>query len=356
MAGLEYCSNGYGPPDGEWGRPLDTVQEAVTAWHSNIIRPPMNQDFWFGCGGADLATYRGFISDIVDFCSKHNAYVILDLHWSGEADRASPPCGGAWGTDSRTKQQYMADQNAVTFWSSLAGLYANNPAVLFDLYNEPYSSNKMDDDAAWTVWQMGGMGDGAGFSTPGMQRLLNAVRSAGANNICLAGGLAWCADLSHAANYPLTNVGNGIVYSAHFYADHGITDRAWNGQVPGTLLASHPVLVGEMGPSVFACNQDDTTFDTNLSAWIKSTPGFVGATAWSMTVQFCPNMLTDWNWEKSSWGSAVSIWLAAPVPTCMPGQIGYATGATSAGSPALTPTPPVTSNVIPTGPVSPRYP
>jgi hypothetical protein len=40
----------------------------------------------------------------------------------------------------------------------------------------------------------------------------------------------------------------------------------------------------------------------------------------------------------------------------VPGQIGFATGATSASSPALTPTPPVTSNVIPTGPVSPRYP
>jgi hypothetical protein len=335
--GLEFSDTGYGPPSGDGGSSLEVAQEAVTGWHSNIIRLPLNQDYWFGCNGANESTYQGYVSSIVSFCSQNNAYVILDLHWSGESSTATAPCGTGWGNDASTKQQYMADQNGVTFWSSVAAAYANNPAVIFDLYNEPYSSGGGDTSAAWSVWQQGGTGSGASFSTPGMQGLLNAVRKTGANNICLSGGLSWCSDLTEVESYPLTNVGNGIVYSAHLYGSNdGTSAASWNAEVPSSVLSANPVFVGEMGPET-SCNADNSTYDSNIFAWIMGTSGVVGGTAWSMTTNSCPNLLSSWTWGTETWGAAVSTWLATPVPTCGAG-----------GSPVPTGTPTHTFTPTPT--------
>src|SRR5208282_6891149 len=110
----------------------------------------------FGCDGNTTAAYQGLVDNIVSVCSANNAYALLDLHWSGTAASASPPCLGAgWG--SATGQQNMPDDNSVTFWSSVAARYANNPAVLFDLYNEPH-------DDPWMTWRNGGI-SGSGFPT-----------------------------------------------------------------------------------------------------------------------------------------------------------------------------------------------
>jgi hypothetical protein len=66
---------GEGPPNGSGGSILESVQAAVTQFHVNIIRLPLNQDFWFGCGGAGAATYTGTVQNIVNYCSQNNVYV-----------------------------------------------------------------------------------------------------------------------------------------------------------------------------------------------------------------------------------------------------------------------------------------
>ncbi|HEY5039442.1 MAG TPA: cellulase family glycosylhydrolase, partial [bacterium] len=159
VSGMEYSPTG----DGGTGRPTTTISgvtmtdyvsiinEAVSVWHANCIRFPINQDFWFGCtnvkGTPNQMAYKAMIAAVVNYCSNNNVYLDLDLHWSGNAGVTTAPCGSGWG--SSTAQQTMPDMNAVTFWSSVAGTYANNPAVLFDIYNEPH-------DVSWSIWQNGG--------------------------------------------------------------------------------------------------------------------------------------------------------------------------------------------------------
>src|SRR5208337_1043847 len=113
-------------------------------------------------------SYRSKVQSVVDYCSSQNCYVILDLHFSGTATSATtPPWGTGWGT--ATAQQPMCDANATTFWSSVASQFKNNPAVMFDLYNEPYCSASQ--------WYSGG----SFGSSPGMAALLSTVRGTGAN-------------------------------------------------------------------------------------------------------------------------------------------------------------------------------
>jgi endoglucanase len=178
IASLEWTNGGDGPP----GQGItESVAQSLSTWKANIIRLPMNQDKWFGCEGATAASYQAIVDSIVAYCNANNAYVLLDLHWSGTNTGATAPCGGGWGSDNTTQQQNMPDDNSVTFWSDVAAHYANNPAVLFDLYNEPRNDS-------WTIWRNGGT-SGSGFHTPGLQSLLTTIRGRGANNVIVAGEL-----------------------------------------------------------------------------------------------------------------------------------------------------------------------
>jgi len=365
--GLEFSPYGYGPggssancggftgnsTNGCGGDTLAAVTEAITAWHATVIRLPLNQDFWFGCSNAitqiSASQYQSAVSTIVNYCASQNVYVVMDLHWSGTysgTTSTTPGTGAGWGT--ATGQQVMADANAVTFWGSVASQSwtKNNPAVLFDLYNEP---NNLP---SWSVWFTGGGTGGTPAWTPGMQGLLNAVRSVGANNICLLGGMSYCADLTGviSAPGPVTNTGNGVIYSAHLYGSNdGTTAASWNGEVPSNVLSAVPVFLGEFGGTT-SCGtgaspnaEDNAAFDTNMigsSGWAVTTTGVIGATAWSFTDDSCPNQLTNWTWTPNAWGAAVSTWLATPNPTCPP--------ATPTFTPNLTYTPTTTYTSTPT--------
>lgn len=308
--GLEYSSNGYA--SGFPGNIVGVAQMAVTGWNCNIIRVPLNQDYWFGCHGANQVTYQGMVNSIVNFCNANNAYVLLDLHWSGTYAGTAPTdptgCNGANGWGTATGQQQMPDANAVTFWGSVASTYANNPSVLFDLYNEPFPQT-------WPLWLSGGSTGGTPAWTPGMQSLLNTVRSAGATNVCVIGGLNWCQIFTGVPSYPVT--GSNFMFATHLYGNQvGNTTSGWASRVsPATVFG--PIFVGEMAPNT-SCNVDDPTYDTNIFSWIGS-PSIAGGTAWSMTTNSCPNLLSSasTSYPTSAWGSAVTNWLATPPPNCI---------------------------------------
>ncbi|HVZ79299.1 MAG TPA: cellulase family glycosylhydrolase [bacterium] len=317
---LEFTTAGQGPAGGITA----VVANAVTQWGSNVIRLPLSQDFWFGCTNSKVGgnpvngpNYRALVDSIVNYCSSQNAYVILDLHWSGSQTGATAPCGTGWG--NATAQRYMPDDNSVTFWSSVASTYANNPAVLFDLFNEPYDY----DGNGWNIWQAGGTGISYGYHTPGMQALLNTVRATGANNIVVMGGLDYAYDLSNVDSYPMTNVGNGIVYATHIYPFKGSNPWTTNdGDNKITVASStHPILIGEFGQgnsiSGYTPNPDTNgSWDQALMTW-ADLHGY-NATAWDMHYNSCPCLLqSDWTTATTFHGVPVKNWLATPAPPCL---------------------------------------
>ena len=187
---------------------MQSVDTALSVWHANVIRLPLSQDRWFGMVDKQLddgAAYRKVVDNVVQAVSAKHAYVIIDLHWSN---------GGAWGKD--IGQHNMPDLNSIFFWKDAAAHFANNPAVLFDLYNEPH-------DVSWDIWKSGGMvtesdkkrGTEKTYRTPGLQKLLDTVRATGAKNIVVAGGLDWAYDLSGVMNgYALDDPGvNAVMYA-----------------------------------------------------------------------------------------------------------------------------------------------
>ena len=137
---------GWGIFDG----PNDAASvQAIAAWHTNVVRVPLNEDCWLGINGVNAnysgTTYQDAIVNYVNLLNQNGLYAIVELHWS------------APGTTSATGQNPMPDaDHSPAFWSSVASTFKTNHAVLFDLFNEPFPDNNQDTTAAWTCWKNGG--------------------------------------------------------------------------------------------------------------------------------------------------------------------------------------------------------
>jgi len=262
-------------PNGE-DKVVWSVHLAIDDWHANVIRLPVMDSLWFGKGRGDMTSndadaYRKIVDDAVKFASVRGAYIVLDLH-----------------------RFFTPDQSCVDFWKDAAARYANNPAVLFDIFNEPH-------DTSWDVWRNGGQVTTKNKSGTlevtgvGMQALVNAVRGTGAKNIIVAGGLEYAYNLTGIVNgYALDDKGgDGIVYATHFYNWH----HGWSAHFMA-VAAKYPVLVGETGADVKKMNFIPLDQQESPATWVPDAIGFIQKnhlnwTAWSFAKGATPDMLID---------------------------------------------------------------
>jgi hypothetical protein len=284
-ASLEWTS------DGE-GHILATVATAIRDWDANCVRLPLAQDRWFGKApeqNGDGKAYRALVKHVVDTCSERSCYVILDLHWSD---------AGQWG--KQIGQHVMPDRNSLEFWKDLAGTFRNDPAVLFDLYNEPH-------DVSWDIWLRGGQvterasrrNPARTYEAVGMQALLDAVRDTGAQNVVIAGGLDWAYDMSgFLAGKRLSDLrGNGVIYANHTYPFKGDTVERWIAKME-TATATIPVIVNEFG------SESRSGAGRNGEEWVRQVLQALedhhwSWTAWDLHPSAGPRLISDWRYSPT---------------------------------------------------------
>jgi aryl-phospho-beta-D-glucosidase BglC (GH1 family) len=225
----------------------------LKSWNINLVRVPLNEDCWLGVNtNASNAAYMGaaYRQAIVNYVnlltsSSNNLAVILDLHWS------------APGTTPSTGQVPMPDaDHATTFWSSVASTFAGNSSVIFDLFNEPYPNFTYvaeSSSLAWQCWLNGGTAcsdPAINYTTVGMQSLVNTVRSTGAHNVIMVGGLQYANELSLWLSYKPTDPLSNLAASWHMYAPANFCSNqsCWNTYV-APVIAKVPVITGEFGSS-----------------------------------------------------------------------------------------------------------
>jgi hypothetical protein len=241
-SGAEYMCVGRGDTT-VFDGPTDAASiAAIKAWHTNAVRVPLNEDCWLGINGADPALsgrhYRRAVERYVKALNAAGLYVILDLHW------AAP------GAILANEQWPMADANhSPSFWRSVAHVFKGDRAVIFDLFNEPFITS-------WPCWRDGcqtsfsySSGESVTYRTAGMQQLVNAVRSSGARNPIMLGGLAYSSDESQWKAYEPHDPDHQLIVSFHTYSFSGCnTEACWN-QTIAPLSQSTPVVTGEFGES-----------------------------------------------------------------------------------------------------------
>jgi len=277
-------------------QPIKSLVVGIEEWNAKIIRLPVRDRFWFGedprqtDGGA---AYRGYIDQCVTLAANRGVYIIIDLH----EFRAVKP-------------RYLK------FWKDAAARYANHPAVIFELLNEPFGTT-------WEVWRNGGFvtenkgvdesaflseeerRKNQGFESVGMQPLLDAVRATGARNVVIVGGLHWSFDLRGVTEgYALDDpTGNGLVYSWHVYNWH----KGWEKHVLAAA-AKHPILVGEVGADIKKMPFLKPEWQEDPYTWVPDILGFIQKhrlhwTAWCFHPEHTPVMISDWKYTPTPfWG------------------------------------------------------
>jgi aryl-phospho-beta-D-glucosidase BglC (GH1 family) len=143
---------------------------------------------------------------------------ILDLHWTdGAYTGNSAGCASA----QATCQKPMPDAaQTVPFWTSVVTTFKGDDAVVFDLFNEPYPSraDNFNETEGWQCWLNGGSACvGISYQVAGMQTLVNAVRSTGANNVIMLGGIEYSNDLTQWLSYEPTDPDHDLAASWHSY-------------------------------------------------------------------------------------------------------------------------------------------
>jgi hypothetical protein len=238
-SGSEYaCAEGFGFFDGPTGaRSIRSMKR----WGINAVRLPLNPDCWLGVDGVMPSlggeAYRNAIDGFVSRLNHAGLYVVIDEHVAAPAGRLALgiiPMPDADGSPA--------------FWSSVAAHFASNHSLVFDLYNEPH-------DVGWDCWLAGcDIPAGGRFSerhpayrAAGMQQLVDVVRSTGATQPLMLGGLDYARDLSGwLAHEPADPLGQ-LVASEHNYGHHlAPCLRACKDAIAATA-ASVPVVVGELG-------------------------------------------------------------------------------------------------------------
>jgi Cellulase (glycosyl hydrolase family 5) len=279
------CVDGFGYNDGHMD---DADAAAIASWNANAVRIPLNEDCWLGIngqpnsnGGASetltRAGYRQAVENYVAALNAHGLYAILDLHWT------------APGTQVAEEQQPMPDEeHSPGFWESVAQTFKSNPAVVFDVFNEPFDPTdprsgedpEPQDKVSWSCWENGGCDTEADdangapasrYAVAGMQGLVDTIRSTGATQPIMVGGLDFANDLSqwveHAPDDPLDQE----AASFHNYMGKSCDSLAcWTNEI-APVAAHVPVVTGEFDEDDYAeskcADKTPSTFDQDYMNW-----------------------------------------------------------------------------------------
>lgn len=220
------------------------IRHITEDWGANIIRLPFNQGFALnGRRAASPDDYLRALDQVVDWAAAAGAYTLLDLQWlSADANHGRQRNGGI------NRVAPLPDSDSQRLWRILARRYQGEPAVLFDLYNEPHHTSA----DVWRLW--------AGMLT-------GIVREEAPQALVFVSGVDWGYDLR---GVPLPET--GIVYSTHVYPWKRLS---WK-KAFGWLADDLPVFAAEWGGS-----ESHLDWGGELAGYLRGLG--IGWTAWGWT-------------------------------------------------------------------------
>jgi endoglucanase len=230
-------------------------------WKANIFRIPFNQDWALnGCGEKSAEDYLHDLDRVIAWASRRGAYTLLDLQCL-DVRRS-------FGSD-RQFVPPLPDLDTPRLWTTLAQRYAGEPAVMFDLLNEPH--DRLPDDS-YPLWRPDGTQYPLDFRRvsmtewrPWAELLIDTVREHAPETVLFVSGTNWGYDLR---GFPLDRP--NLVYSTHVYPGKGSN---WD-QAFGQLSRFIPVFAAEFGGW-----DDDLDWGERLLEYFDRHN--IGWTAWS---------------------------------------------------------------------------
>lgn len=222
----------------------EEVREIVASWKATIIRLPFNQDWCLhGRAGHSAEEYLTTLDQVISWAAALGSYTILDLQWL-DADTVYGYTKGGNGAKQPNRVPPTPNHDSILLWTTLARRYRDEPAVLFDLLNEPHDPLGDDFLPICLIGEDGEVFDSEdGFVGPGdwvrwAGRLTAEVRLIRPNGLILVAGVDWAFDLRD-----IRLDAPGIVYTAHIYPNRKPQD--WDKALG--RWQDVPLFVGEWG-------------------------------------------------------------------------------------------------------------
>lgn len=202
----------------------DGVISSVAERGANLIRLAM-----YTAEGGYLSdgSLKNTLYAAADRVTAHDMYVIIDWHILSDGDPMS----------------HLSEAKA--FFAEAAEKYRGNPAVIYEICNEPNGG---------VTW--------SGSVKPYAEEVISVIRAIDPEAVILVGSPTWSQDLHEAAKDPLS--GDNIMYTCHFYAGtHGqwLRDR-----IDAAIAAGLPVFVSEWGVS--AADGGGGVFAAETREWL----------------------------------------------------------------------------------------
>jgi endoglucanase len=210
------------------GRSLDDYRVVAQDWSANCVRISVHPGHW----RYDARLLAELLDADIAAARAQGLFVIIDWHAIGFPGRYEPVPPPEWGLIS---DAYLSSiEDAIAFWRGMAQRHGEDPAVLFELWNEP-----VGDDSHW-------VSDGAYWAEfkPAWTAITAEIRGI-SDTIVLASGGRWAHDLTGPAADPLDDARTGYAWHVYPNEDRHDPDR-WFKSL-GTLAASKPIIVTEWG-------------------------------------------------------------------------------------------------------------
>ncbi len=182
-------------------------------FHMNVWRIPVNSVWWNENVNVPLAgmSYQSWVEQIVQWAAQNGDYVIL----TKGPQFPNPPCGGSVtfcpsqdqgkknqlaGLAGPEQQTTGADiQSALTMWTSIAKIYANDPSVLYDSWNEMHGLDAQ-------TWQNN------------ENALINAIRAQNPRSLVFLGGPNYKNNINPLVNGVVSDfTESNLIYDFHIY-------------------------------------------------------------------------------------------------------------------------------------------
>jgi hypothetical protein len=267
----------------------------MVGWGANIVRVPFNQDWALhGRRGHPATEYLDNLDQLIFWLSGLGAYTLLDLQWL-DADTSFGT--NLDGTTNRVAP--LPNRDSITVWTLLATRYQSEPAVLYDIFNEPHTPLADDPNLMTTIGEDGGFVAVTDVTIAVWQawarQLVAAIRRVHTKSLIFVSGVDWGYNLK---DMPLTIVAGGrevfasLVYSTHVYPGKGpkVATGTPPANIPtltgskdfpnwadafGRLAAVVPVFAGEWGGN----DADASPWGEGLAMYMSALG--MGWTAWS---------------------------------------------------------------------------
>lgn len=246
-----------------WHEPLKQIKEVtdpLSGWNPVILRLPVQPRQWEIEGARAYTKKR--IDPAIKECNKNNVYCIIDWHKIGP-----------W-NDPKVNEQLLE------FWRVVAPRYANNPNVIYEVFNEP-TKPKARTQENWNIYH------------EYAQRWVNHIREFAPKTVLLIGSPHWSQSSSFAVQKPIS--GENIGYVTHVYPLWK-PDR-WDGLF-GDAAEIIPMMLTEWGYSavnnISILKGTTENFGKPLKEYLESRT-HIGWTAWSYDSKCSPAMLGEDN-------------------------------------------------------------